>query len=248
MSVFGSTMAVLITPDRIIIAADSVLTAVTNGSSSFNNKICKIRREGNTFYGAVGDDGVPGTKTDVWEIARTSIGSVKTIRNIYATVEPAIFGVLPEIVERNKVGDPKLYSKWLNGVPVISVTFARFEKGQPIVVSFDFKIDEKGIPTEQKPTILGPIRGKLNTGRLGYHAQMDAAINSPGWSRRFSTDPIETSRDLIQREIDASTREKRYDVGLPISIASITINSAELLRGYEGVCPINKAKSERRAR
>lgn len=237
MSVSGSSLVGLITSNRVIIAADSIQTAVTDGVSSFD-KICKIRREGNRFYGAVGDYGVPGTVADVWAIARNGVCRATTAEDVYNIVEPAVFAVLPDIVERNRIADPKTYAQWLSGESVISLIFAWFEKGGPIVISIEFRIDAKGMPTHIKPTILGPPSSGqlLNTARLGYHAEIDTTINSAIWQHSFLANRIGASRDLIQREIDASEREKRYDVGLPISILTITANAAERAKGYEGAC------------
>jgi hypothetical protein len=105
VSVQGSSMAVLVTTDGIIIASDGILTSVTNGVSTFS-RFCKIRQEGNTFYGAVGDYGIPGTKGDVWAMARKAVKS-KTMLGIYDLIEPDMFENLPQIAIRNKVAAPK---------------------------------------------------------------------------------------------------------------------------------------------
>lgn len=234
MSVRGSSVAVVVTADRIIIAADSAQTAITNGARSFDT-ICKIGREGGTFYGAVGAYGISGT-TSVLSIAQNAARESITITGLYDIVVPVMLNVLPEIVESNKISAPEIYAKWLSGIPVTSLIFAALEQEEPIAVAINFRIDEKGTPTHPEPIIMRGTRGIINTGRFGHTGQMTAMINSPSWASSFRSDPIGASRELIQCEIDASNREKRYDVGPPILIVSISKQFAGWQPGYEGTC------------
>jgi hypothetical protein len=230
-------MAVLVTDNRIIIVADGVLTNVLNGVGKPDPiPFCKIRREGDVFYGAVGDYGAPNTKTDVWRMAKRAAQS-KVMLSVYDIIEPAMFKQLPLIVERNKSGDPQTYGRWLAGDAVTSIIFAAFEGGEPIVITRSFYIDAKGgVVREGGRRTLYAINGSLNTGRFGHSNEMTNAIASPSWIRGFIVDPIGAGRDLIQREIDASTRENRRDVGPPISIVTISREAGSWAKSYEGAC------------
>jgi hypothetical protein len=58
--------------------------------------------------------------------------------------------------------------------------------------------------------------------------------------RSFFSDPVNASQELIQLEINASNREKRYDVGPPISILLISKDSSGLVPGHEGKCQTSR--------
>ena len=233
---YGTALVMLVTPGEIILAADSTLTAVSGGVSTFDGKTCKIRREGRRVYGAVGDYGTPGTEMDIWGIAKNAVKNAKTIKDIFRFVEPEIFRVVPELVRRSKIEAPESYKKWLTGVPVVSIIFAGFEKRRPVVFSVDFTIDTTGMALHPKRMALPEIPGSVYTSRYGNTTQMTKAIGSAFWRREFLTNHVEAARDLIQREIDAGRREKRYDVGPPISIVALTANGIDRPKGYEGVC------------
>lgn len=231
----ASSMAVLVTTDRVIIASDGILTSVKDGTST-PSQFCKIHREGRIFYGAVGDYGIPGTKDDLWNMARDAARS-KTMLGIYEVIESKMLKSLPRIVRRNRIADPKTYSRWLAGDPVTSIVFASFEKGNPVVVSVSFNIDPNGVPIRPPArNTLYAVPGQVKTGRFGYTKEMTAAIGSNLWGRRFLADPIGASRDLIQVEIDAAIREHRKDVGAPISIVEITGAGGAWVPGYKGAC------------
>jgi hypothetical protein len=104
----ASSMAVLVTADRVIIASDGILTSVKDGTST-PSQFCKIYREGRVFYGAVGDYGIPGTKDDVWNMAKDAAKS-KTMLEIYKVIESKMLKSLPRIVRRNKNADPETYA------------------------------------------------------------------------------------------------------------------------------------------
>jgi len=127
----------------------------------------------------------------------------------------------------------------LHGDAVISLVFASFENGAPMVLSLSFQIDKNGTPLHPDPTILETNPKGLSTGMLGYHTETDAALKSESWQESFVSDPIAAAADLIRREIDASTRDKRFDVGLPICIVGISANVAGWANGYEGECHDN---------
>ena len=147
---------------------------------------------------------------------------------------------MQEIVDRNKLGDPVTYRKWLSGADVTSIVFAALEDGKPVVVSVSFHIDAKGqIVKRPSRNTLYATPGAVNTGRFGYTKEMATAIASPTWGKILIADPIRASEELIQREIAASSKAKRYDVGPPISIVRISKQSAGWEPGHEGACADN---------
>jgi hypothetical protein len=234
----ATSIVVLVTQDRIIIASDGVVTAVTNGVESFP-KFCKIRTDGNVYYAIAGDYGAPQTELDVWKITSESVAKSPNIIGILDSTEAAILNQLKAIAERNRLGDPKTYARWISGDPVTEMLFAGIEGG-PIAAGLTFYVDGNGDPVRPaRRDVIRPEQGTIGGGRIGQHQEIEAILPLGSWQKSFIVDPIDASRYLIQREIDAGTREERYDVGPPIAIATITASSAGFVKGYEGACPNN---------
>jgi hypothetical protein len=232
----GTSVVALVTADSVIIATDSVETVVTNGVKSFTT-VCKIHKDGETFYSVAGDYGTPGTKTDIWSIAESAVEASKTTAGIFDVVEPAIFKIIPDILSVNKRFDPATYARWLRGDPVIELVFASFENDGPVALGLSFSIDSLGIPQHADPHILRAVEGSVNTARLGQHVAMESAITSTAWHSKFLSDPIGASQELIQVEIDAAQMDGRKDVGPPIPILRITKSGGDFVPEHRGICP-----------
>jgi hypothetical protein len=232
----GTSIVLVVTNNRIIVASDGVVMKIEDGVSTFP-PFCKIRKTGHVWYVVAGDYGMPGTTSDVWKIAENSIARSKKITDIYTALSPTMLGQLPNIVERNRVGDPKTYSRWIAGDPVIEMAFAGFEDTNPLVIGVSFYIDTRGTPVNPPSrNILHPTQGTIMAGRLGYHNEIEQVLPLKSWQQSFWSDPVGAAHQLIQIEIDAAIREKRYDVGLPISIIRISRSGGGFVKGYEGSC------------
>lgn len=232
----GSSVAIVVTDTAVMIAADGVLSKTTYGIRS-SEKYCKIRKEGATFYTAVGTYGIPDLHFDVWTLASDAIQRSKTAVGIYDAVEPAILAKLPDVVQRSKIIDRANYDRWLTGIPVIAISFASFDRDVPIVATVTFTIDSTG-------EVLPPTRntqhgtpGTAQNALLGYNDKMRLATASPTWGVQFLKDPTGFLQDMIQAEIDVANQEKRYDVGTPISILKLTKAGGAFEPGHEGACP-----------
>jgi hypothetical protein len=231
----ASSMSIIVTGDVIVIAVDGVQTSTTGGKINFH-EYCKVRQEENVFFAAVGVYSIPDIQFDLWYIMRNAVMKSKTLAMILDATETAVLRRFQAVVNFSKSADPKNYARWLTGIPVISLAFARFEDGVPTVVAAEFPVDKNGVITRPAPRTLRGIGGKVDIGAFGYNDQIRAATSSPAWGAMFTSDPIGFSSGLIEREIEASTREKRYDVGRPISIVRITSNYRGWEPGYEGAC------------
>ncbi len=232
----GTSVVALVSIDNAIIATDSVETVVTDGVKSFA-AVCKIHKQGQTFYSVAGDYGIPGTKTDIWNIAENAVKASGTTVGIFDVVEPEIFKVIPDILIANKRFDPATYARWLRGDAVVELVFVSFENGGPVAVGLSFGIDSSGTPQHAEPHILRGVEGSVNTARLGQHIAMDATIMSTAWHSKFLFDPIGASQELIQVEIEAAQREERKDVGPPIPVLQITKSGGDFVPEHKGICP-----------
>jgi len=234
----ATSIVVFVGSDQIIIAADGVLTAISNGHAT-QLPFCKIRKSREVSFAVSGDYGVPGTNLDVFEMARKAVEKSKTLPEVYESVRSLVMPHLKTIADRNKVADPVRYSKLLKGDPVIEMAFAKFEGNAPLALGVTFYIDHKGRPIDP------PIRNIMGPGtdnapaiaRLGLHDGIEVALRSPQWSEMFRADVVDALRYLIQLEIDRATAEKRFDVGPPIAIMRITKTKAGFVDGFAGECP-----------
>jgi hypothetical protein len=89
-------------------------------------------------------------------------------------------------------------------------------------------------PTERT---MSSVPGQVQLAAIGNGSNIIARTDSDSWMQRFESDPINESQKLIQLEIDASTREKRYTVGPPISILWISRDYSGMVHGHAGECP-----------
>jgi len=235
-SAWASSIAIIVTRTEIVIGTDGVNTITTNGAKSFG-PYCKLRKKRKTYYTATGTYLMSALNFDLWVLARVAIDRAKTTEGIYDLIEPAIFARLPDIVRLSKSTDPENYARWLRGIPIIAISFASIEHGVPVAATIYFQIDAAGeiVKPAGRHTLYGET-GRAQYASLGYNAEMNSVIASPTWGIAFNRNPIGFVTGLIQKEIDASTREKRYDVGLPISIFRISPPFTGWEPGYEGAC------------
>lgn len=244
----ATTIVLFVGSDQIIIAADGVVTSMTDGHGA-PQPFCKVRQSGETYYAIAGDYGPAKTDLDVWELVRTALGKSNSLADVYASARSVIMPKLKAIADKNKVADPIRYSKLLHGDPVIEMAFAKFKKNIPMALGVTFYIDRKGRPIDP------PVRNIMESGsdsapaiaRLGLHDGIEVFLATPQssqWPQRFRADVVDALRYLVQIEIDRATREKRFDVGPPISILRITKDGAGFAKGFAGNCPSLPAKQK----
>lgn len=232
-------MAILVTSQTILIAADGIDTKTSNGVDTFE-PYCKIRNQGSVFYAAAGDLSIPEIDFNVWTLARDAVRRSKTMQGISDRMERSVLARLPSIVESSKVADPGSYAKWLRGTPVILIAFAAFENNVPRVVAVSFPLDRNGAILKPIRNTLGGPAVTVDTGFFGYNERMKAAAGArtaADWQPKFKKHPIAFIQGLIQLEIDQARRDHRRDVGPPISILKITKRGGAFVPGHKGACP-----------
>ena len=235
----ATSVAIMVTSQSILIAADGIDTKTTNGVDSFE-PYCKIRNLGSVFYAAAGDLSIPEIDFNVWTLARDAVRKSKTMRGISDRMERTVLARLPSIVERSKVVDPGNYAKWLNGTPVILIAFASFENNLPRVIALSFPLDSRGAILKPVRNTLGGPGVTVDTGFFGYNERMKAAAGArraASWQPRFRKHPIAFMQSLIQLEIDQAKQDHRRDVGPPIAILKITRGGGSFIAGHKGACP-----------
>jgi hypothetical protein len=232
----ATSVAIIVTRTEIVIGTDGVNRIVTNGIKTFGS-YCKIRNERTTFFTGAGTYWMPTVNFDLWALAKEAIQKAKTTEGIYDLIEPVIFARLPDVIRLSKPTDPENYAMWLTGIPVIALSFASIEDGVPIVATIYFQIDGAGklIKPATRKTLYGEA-GRVQYASLGYNNKMNAVIASPTWGIEYNRNPIGFVTGLIQKEIDTSTTDKRYDVGPPVSIFRISKLFTGWEPGYEGAC------------
>jgi hypothetical protein len=236
----GTSGVVIVTHDFIVIATDSALQHLNSeGKTSGFSTGCKILRDGNIFYFPAGEYGNQSLGFDLFGIVKNAITKAGKIKNIYPAVEASVLKYLPAIVQYNKTRNTKLYKRWLQGIPVIEIAFASFEDDAPVAAIVEFRIDAKGSIVQPGEYTLISSPGQIQIAGLGWNYEIAATTEPSSWRRYFVSNPIKASQELIQLEIDASIREKRYDVSRPISILRISKDSSEFVRGHAGECAAN---------
>jgi hypothetical protein len=234
----GTSVAIMVTRDTILIASDGIETQTANGRDRFE-PYCKIRNQGRVFYTAAGYHEIPEIHFNLWTLASDAVRESKSVRGICDRIERSVLARMPSIVERGKVADPNGYARWLTGIPVILIAFASFENGAPRVTAVSFPIDHRGAILKPVRKTLGGPKVVLDDGFFGYDSRMEEATDrrkEDSWRPRFKKNPVGFIRGLIQLEIDAAEQEKRNDVGPPILIVKITRNGGVWVPGHKGAC------------
>jgi hypothetical protein len=235
----GTAIAIMVTHDSILIAADGSATTIRPGSVYSFESFCKIRNQGPIFYTAAGYYEVPVMKFNLWTLAASAARRSKNMIGIYDFIERSVLDRLPPIVKRARRDDPTGYARWLAGIPIISIAFASFENGTPRVVTVSFHIDSRGTILKPERQTLGGTTAELEDAFLGTNKQMVVATDPRTvifWGPRFISDPISFIQGLIQLEIDGAAREKRGDVGPPIAILRITSSGGHFVPEHQGAC------------
>jgi hypothetical protein len=232
---FGTSEAIIVSADKIVIAADGA-AGITIGNRKTVSKFCKTRHEGDKAYTMTGQYLL--NDFDVWAVLESAARRSKTVQDAIEAVQPVIYSHLPDIINYVKSANPAQYSRWLTGIPIITVSFAAFEMGVPTATSLWFQIDAKGELMEpgKNLTRITSHKEAAQIGLLGYNDAMKSAISKQNWRIAFAGDPIEFSRGLVQLEIDKAAREDRVDVGPPISVMVVDSRGIALANGQEGAC------------
>lgn len=235
----ATAVAIMVTPDRIVMAADGAGEIVHPGSVYTFEPVCKIMNYGDIFYTAAGYYEVPDTGFSVWNSARNAIQRSKAIGDIYPLIEGSLSRSLPAVIANAKLEDPASYTLWTSGIAVISIAFARFEDKVPRVITVEFHVDNRGRLLKANTRTLGGTGKPLEEHFMGANEEMVAAVDSrrlSAWGSRFFADPVEFTHGLIQDEIDAAQKAGSKIVGPPVAVLSITNAGARFQPGLKGAC------------
>jgi len=87
-------VAIIVTSQTILIAADGIDTRTVNGVDTFV-PYCKIRNQGSVFFTAAGDLSIPELNFSVWRLAADAVRKSKTISGISDRIERSVLARLP---------------------------------------------------------------------------------------------------------------------------------------------------------
>jgi hypothetical protein len=208
---FATTLVALWTPQRILLAADSLVVS----DSPQARDGCKIVHSGTTWLAVSGlvTDAVSGY--ELGPLARTTLEAPGTMQDKVLRFAGSVQDPLQRAVDSLKRESPAEYARLAAGRPVLQAIFASGETGRPVLATVGFIPGAGGALQPRMSLVdgsdaLGP--------RLIYAGQQDRIREYLKSNRRwYERDGNELVRSLVQLEADAHTGL----VGGPVDLVEI---------------------------
>lgn len=208
----GTTVAIIWTPQEIVVAADSAVLGEQGASS------CKIRQVGNTFFAFEGVAQVNATTNgkpnaaisfDVIPWAQRAAKKPGTIADKARDFEGPAKQAFQGVANRTKKNDPVGYKAFfLHPHPALQVIFFGKDPGKSpayALISFDVWEDAHGeaIVTSERGFCPGKDCGNPDTRILGEGKKADELSKRPGFSTLERTVAV---RSLVEAEVQDKPR------------------------------------------
>lgn len=214
----ATTIVIYITPDFVIMAADS--KAVYTNAKTFTQTseiVSKIYKSGNTYFSLAG---LTLNETQLFDVAKISDAEFKNTRNINAAVKKikaAVSDALLQYLTNQKKNNPALFKKNLSAEKYItSIGIVTIRNNKPYTHLVGFIATDKQqlkIRTEDEEYASGSKRDAVYY--LGTSSEINRYINT---IRSNNLDPVRFVEKLMNLQVS-----KTPDlVSPPIDIIKIT--------------------------
>jgi hypothetical protein len=210
----ATTLVAVWTPDEIVLAADSKL--MYDGATAGANTVCKIQREGETFFAFSGLVDDPASGFNAAAIARRAAQAAGGAERRVAAFEKYAVVELKKAIEGIRYDSPSDYKYLRQGHPVLQAIFALPGPTAPVLAIAGFQLDEKG---EVRSFSRVVADGSDSAGARVIYAGQQGHIRSylKSHAEWQNEPPAVLVRKLVELEIGDGTGR----VGGPVDIVSV---------------------------
>src|ERR1700678_2016970 len=131
VNMMGTAVVVIRTPQRMVVAADSLGYKQDAQSKVRSEHLCKIYRAGSITFALAGINHI--RDTDFWPVALAhDAASAASVHGAALQFEKAVLLKFADALKIMQRGDPKTYSKYVKGSSTsLSAVFVKLAKGVP---------------------------------------------------------------------------------------------------------------------
>jgi hypothetical protein len=240
-SAFATSIVTVIGGESITIAADGVLIGTsTETGEPVRDSTCKIRCIHHLCFAASGRYGNKTIGYNIFELAGKELSRPGSVEEVSARFRAVIEPLVPKLVAVSEKETPQEYAEWLKGRPVLGYLFAGFGTlGEPLVVSGQAMIDTEGRTLPIRESVKRGRSGRIETVLLGWNQHIAAFLKGDSmWGDSAAKHPSQFAEKMVRIEIEASENAGRRDVGEPITIVRLTVETGFILES-SGFCREN---------
>jgi hypothetical protein len=204
----GTTIAIVVSPDTIVLAGDSKGTLNAGGWT----QTCKLGWMNNCAFALVGLQTHTPTGFQVMPIAENACSSHGALSAKVALFYRSVRGPLLIALKDSRLNDRRTYDAWYNEKLVIQMAFAGFDGTTPHVIIEGIEEHAGSL----KETVTEVPAGALQYAVIGQKAALKKLVASnPAWWAGLT--PVAIGKTIVQSEIDGEPEQ----VGGPISVLRI---------------------------
>ncbi len=206
----ATSIVSIVIGDEIAIAADGKVIGTKSGTTT----ICKIRRQGNLWFATAGLFYKSEVDFEIERLVRLACRRGRDVDGAVIALRELIMTPLRDAMRYSKIHDPKGYTKYYSGRPVVAVIFAGYSHSHPRMVMQRFNLNSTGNIVEKDNDLLD-----RNGNNLALAGETDAITKYQsghrGWAHSLT--PPQVVAFLVQLEIAADPSQ----VGPPMAILDL---------------------------
>jgi hypothetical protein len=218
----GTTAFLFITPDSILIAADSKQIKFENNTIISTDTVCKIREKENIFYAIAGiiESANPNISLEkvIYDIKFHGNNFESKVLEIKKTIRPFII----ELAKGMRKSQPKLFNEMSKSGQFVSLILASFENKKPMGALLVYKINSVDSPNFDiidSAFIKRDIPSFVNIGKTDALSILRKSEGN--FSKKFKS-----TEELLNGLIELQSQLTPNDVGMPADIIKITLNKS----------------------
>jgi hypothetical protein len=227
------------TPERILLAADSLTTRIHDSGAIDEVTACKIRQQGDIFFTVVGINDDPAAKVDLVSLAARAARSSKNVRaavHNFEVLAAAPVRTLWNDVVAHRAATARLATA-TGGRMTLTVVFV--SRKEHAVAVKEYSGGGNGEIADQAARFYGAGPGmRQDRGYVAVGVYADAQSASAGRQIELEGIPFLNSFFEIQfaHELERTRQHAVPRIGPPVCILQVMLGTASWVSGQQGSC------------
>lgn len=225
--IYATSIVILITPDYILMGADSKRMIIDNqANKTTNQSVCKIRNVGPYCYALAGFVASRSTLFSADSIVRQELAKAKNYEAAVASITKAVRKGLRKELRYQKKFQPQAFQKMIDSKEhLLEIAILSVQNGAPHVqiIGFEWSNEQKIVVKDYTAKCPGDCpNAQSQFYLLGEYSGMQAYLDK----ETKPADPVDFIEDLITIQ----SRVTPTSVGAPINMVRYTTSGVEWIK------------------